>query len=126
MNVYAIKAYENTYGGLHGINKHFLMAGDYKTAEEEGLIASHEVMESYSEFDSFYEEAENEGLDPGTEEFDEYVNELQAENTAYEIYKLNITEEDYNKRYQELESEFYNNPDKFLKQHQDKESNETD
>ncbi len=56
MNVYAIKAYENSYGGLHGINKHFLMAGDYKTAEEEGLIASHEVMESYSEFDSFYEE----------------------------------------------------------------------
>lgn len=120
-NVYAIYAYEQRYGGLHGINSRYLyIANNDKEAEEEAEQTSHEVIESYSFIiDDFESDAYDEGYRPGTEEWDEYIEECKNENIAFEISVLNISVEEAEKNWKELNDEFYNTPEEFLDKYEE-------
>ena len=63
--VVAIHAFENTYGGLHGIEHYLIVEVDnIQQAEEWASEESREVMESYSSImEDFADSAENDGLD---------------------------------------------------------------
>ena len=86
MTIYAIKAYEQTYGGLHGV--YDIHVEDYESlesAESDGETMSYEVMESYSDIEeSIAAEAEEY---PEDEREDAYA-DLKRENVAYEIWEL--------------------------------------
>lgn len=120
-NVYAIYAYEQRYGGLHGINSRYLyIANNDKEAEEEAEQTSHEVIESYGFItDDFESDAYDEGYRPGTEEWDEYIEECKNGNIAFEISVLNISVEEAEKNWKELNDEFYNTPEEFLDKYEE-------
>lgn len=120
-NVYAIYAYEQRYGGLHGINSRYLyIANNDKEAEEEAEQTSHEVIESYGFItDDFESDAYDEGYRPGTEEWDEYIEECKNENIAFEISVLNISVEEAEKNWKELNDEFCNTPEEFLDKYEE-------
>lgn len=67
--IVAIHAFENTYGGLHGIEHYLIVEVDnVQQAEEWASEESREVMESYSSImEDFADSAENDGLEPDTE-----------------------------------------------------------
>lgn len=120
-NVYAIYAYDQRYGGLHGINSRYLYIADNdKEAEEDAEQTSHEVMESYGFItDDFESDAYDEGYRPGTEEWDEYIEECKNENVAFEISVLNISVEEAEKNWKELNDEFCNIPEEFLDKYEE-------
>ena len=120
-NVYAIYAYEQTHGGLHGVNSRYLYIADNdKEAEEEAEQASREVMNSYGSItDDFESDAYDEGYRPGTEEWDEYLGEREDENVAFEVSVLNISVEEAEKKWKELNEEFYNTPEEFLDKYEE-------
>lgn len=120
-NVYAIYAYEQTHGGLHGVNSRYLyIADDDKEAEEEAEQASREVMNSYGSItDDFESDAYDEGYRPGTDEWDEYLEEREDENVAFEVSVLNISVEEAEKKWKELNDEFYNTPEDFLDKYEE-------
>lgn len=120
-NVYAIYAYEQTHGGLHGVNSRYLYIADTdKEAEEEAEQASREVMTSYGFItDDFESDAYDEGYRPGTDEWDEYLEERENENVGFEISVLNISAEEVEKNWKELNNEFYNTPEEFLDKYEE-------
>ena len=96
---YIIHAYEQSYGGLHGIEDWRAVESDnYADVEQEAIDMSVGVMESYAfiqeELTSqacFYcgcdvFDVENGNVDE--EEFDSALNEAINENVAYEIWKV--------------------------------------
>ena len=76
---YFIYAYDEFYGGLHGMYDMTFLEGDYQEAEMYGHEMSNSVIESYSEI---YEQL---FMDCETEEEQE---EALAEDITYEIYEL--------------------------------------
>lgn len=120
-NVYAIYAYEQRYGGLHGIcNRYLYIADNDKEAEEEAEQASREVMNSYGSIkDDFESDAYDEGYKPGTEEWDEYIEECENENIGFNVSVLNISVEEAEKNWKELNEEFYNTPEEFLDKYEE-------
>ena len=76
---YFIYAYDEFYGGLHGMYDGCFIEGDYEEAEMYGYEMSRSVIESYSEI---YEQLL---ADYETEEEQE---EALADDIAYEIYEL--------------------------------------
>lgn len=119
--VYAIYAYEQNYGGLHGVNSRYLYIADTdKEAEEEAEEASKEVMHSYGSItEDFESDAYDEGYHPGTEEWDEYLEERENMNVGFEVSVLNISVEEAEKNWQELNEEFYNTPEEFLDKYEE-------
>ena len=72
--IYVIHAFENTYGGLHGIESWMIEKTTKEIAVEIAIDESYNVMDSYSRICIDFEEAaEDEGLEPGTEEYDTYI-----------------------------------------------------
>lgn len=120
-NVYAIYAYEQNYGGLQGMyNRYLYIANDDKEAEAEAGQASHEVINSYSSIrDDFESDAYDEGYRPGTEEWDEYIEERENESICFEVSVLNISVEEAEKNWKELNDEFYNTPEEFLDKYEE-------
>ena len=110
----AIHAYDQTYGGLYGIEDYGVITVDsIKEAEEYGREMSYDVINSYSDiYESFEESAEEEGLERDSDEWCDYVDECVQEDIAYNIYL--ITKET-NKNNEELTLEFYNNQEEFIK-----------
>ena len=92
--IYLIYAYEDRYGGEHGINTWDICDVDsVREAEEIGREWSIEVMESYASIgedllDEAREEAEYYGYEEDSIEFENILDELYKENTAYEVYRL--------------------------------------
>lgn len=112
---FAIKAYENTYDGLHGIQDMFVVTCNSEDeANECGRDASYGVIESYGLDDEYYEAAEEEGLEPETEEFEEYVQACREEAVAFETYKI-IKETDESDV--ELSNKYYYDEEAFLKEY---------
>ena len=96
---YVIHAYEQSYGGLHGIEDWRAVESDcYSDVEQEAIDMSIGVMESYEfiqeEITSqacFYcgcdmFDVENGNVDE--EEFDSALNDATLENVAYEIWEV--------------------------------------
>ncbi len=119
--VYAIYAYEQTYGGLHGVNSRYLYIADTdKEAEEEAEQASRAIMASYGSItDELMSDAYDEGCRPGTDEWDEYLEEREDENVAFDVSVLNISIEEAEKNWRELNEEFYNTPEEFLDKYEE-------
>lgn len=92
MTRYVVHAYENTYGGLHGMEDWFYLDTDsMKEVDEAATQASYEIMESYScIMESLEENARNACDDPDDEEEYEQMLEEECEyNVAYDVYILN-------------------------------------
>ncbi len=112
MAKYAIYAYDNRYGGLHGYENYAIADfRDQKEAEMTGAEMSREVINDYGLVDDDMEDYIN------SEDYDEeasydYENELIEEDIAYNIYEVidtkGLSDED-------LESEFYNDKEEFIK-----------
>ena len=123
MAIWAIKSYDNFYGGLHGMISYEIFEGTEKEADECGLEMSYEVIESYHNIydsleDSIREYCEEEGLDydENGEEVENIREEVYGEDTAWDIHQLKeskLPTLDFNK----LNNMFYNNPDEFLKKY---------
>lgn len=113
--IVAIHAFENTYGGLHGIEHYLIIEVDnIQQAEEWASEESREVMESYSSImEDFADSAENDGLEPDTEEYSQYIEECVQENIGYQIWEVI----DCYDTIAQMEKDFYNNEDEFVKTH---------
>ena len=99
MPIFAVHAYENQYGGLHGMEEHFVVeCEELSYARDLAEESSRHVMESYDcigdsltstaegyiDYGDDEEEAEHEH----DEGFDEAFEQAVAENVAYDIYLL--------------------------------------
>jgi hypothetical protein len=121
---YVIHAYEQSYGGLHGIEDWRAVESDcYADVEQEAIDMSIGVMESYAfiqeEITSqacFYcgcdvFDVENGNVDE--EEFDSALNEAINENVAYEIWEV----EDSEFSILEINNMLSNDPEGFVEEH---------
>lgn len=113
--VVAIYAFENQYCGLHGMCRHRIVeVEDIQTAEEWAQEESKEVMDSYGEIlEGFENEAEAEGLEEGTEEYDEYIEECAQMNIGYQLWEVI----DCYASLSQMEEDFYNSQEEFVKNH---------
>lgn len=114
MGYYAIYAYENQYGGLHGIN-HFevVEADSYEAAEAMAINMSCDVIEDYVA-DELIEAARDEGIDEDSDEYGEFY----LQNIAYNIYTLDeskILKTDRSLIF--LSDEFWNTPHDFIEKY---------
>lgn len=122
MAIWAIKAYDDIYGGLHGMQDIDIFDG---TEDEASQIASEmagDVIDSYYDIrDALEEEVERicelEGIDLEDEsEVDEIREEVYDEDAQWEIYELDITKLP-TVNTMELRDMFYRNPDEFLEKY---------
>lgn len=123
MAIWAIKGYDNFYGGLHGMIAYEIFEGTEKEADARGLDISYEVIDDYNAITDtleddvkFHCEREDLDYDEGGEEVDDIRAEIYGEDTAWDIYQLDknkLPTLDFN----ELENMFYNNPDEFLEEY---------
>lgn len=122
MAIWAIKAYDDIYGGLHGMQDIDIFDG---TEDEASQIASEmagDVIDSYYDIrDALEEEVERicelEGIDLEDEsEVDEIREEVYGSDAQWEIYELDITKLPTVDT-MELRDMFYNTPDEFLEKY---------
>ena len=122
MAIWAIKAYDDIYGGLHGMQDIDIFDG---TEDEASQIASEmagDVIDSYYDIrDALEEEVERicelEGIDLEDEsEVDEIREEVYDEDAQWEIYQLDRTKLPTINT-MELRDMFYNTPDEFLEKY---------
>ena len=113
--VVAIHAFENSFGGLHGVDSHFIVEVDnIQQAENFASEESLEIMHSYDQItDDFYQEAESEGLEVDSEEYNQYIEECINSNIAYQIWEV----VDCYDTFRKMQSDFYNDMDNFVKKH---------
>ena len=112
----AIKAYENTYGGLHGMEEKAVITVDsVEEAEDIAMEMSYNVMDSYAEISDYFETmAEGEGLEPNSEEWNVFIDECKAESVLYDIHPITVKTE---KTDEELSEEYFRRPDEFIKEY---------
>ena len=104
---YAVYAYEQIYGGLHGMFEKFIMTGTLREVEDEALQSSIDVINSYIDlYDELSDEVEYAGYEKGSDEYFDALDELIQEDAAWEVYQIrnDVTASD-----DELEREFYDN-----------------
>lgn len=79
MERYIVYAYENCYGGLHGMYDIDIIEGEYEEVESLAEEMSYKVMDDYNCIEDYLEENDN----------DEYpIEAVRAENVAYEIFQV--------------------------------------
>ena len=104
--LYAIYAYEETFGGLHGINSYAVIeASSQDEAEIVAAEMSRDIIDSYEYMLNLYDEEEDDEED--------YIDAVE-ENIAYEVYPF-ITET--TKSLDELNDEFQKNPNEILEKY---------
>jgi hypothetical protein len=114
---YAIWAFENTYGGLHGIERHIIIEDDpehpytIEDLETEASEYSREIIEDFNTISDEIEEWVN-SEDYDEEEYDEVYEEMIGENIGYCIYKI-VKGED--KTVEELQDMFFNYREEFVR-----------
>lgn len=128
--LYAVIAYEQLYGGLHGMVSYFVAEGTKEEVEEMAIEESYSIMEEYSSIMEDLEEAAREevGFEPdqyedyeegeGSAEYDdEYshaLDEQMAENVMYEIYPI-VKETNFS--IEHLNEIFNDNPEGFIREY---------
>ena len=121
MATWAIIAFDEMYGGLHGMCTKEIVEGTEEEAKEYAEELSMEVIMDYSDIYNTIEKdiqdyLETESIDPYSNEADEIRNEFYDDDIAYELYELD--EKLINCGIGELEEEFYNDKDAFLAKYQ--------
>ena len=88
--LYVVRAYEQIYSGMHGMEDWFVTdADDLDDVEEEAREASFDVIASYGEiYESFESDAELNGLEEGTDEWEAFIEESEHEDVAYDIWEV--------------------------------------
>ena len=110
--LYAIHAFDDMYGGLHGIESYSVIeAESLKEAEEYAFECSCDIIEDYV-IHEFYNDAENEGIED-EEELQEYIDECIQEDIAYEVYKVKETTESL----EELDDKINQDPEDFIEKY---------
>lgn len=122
MAIWAIKAYDDIYGGLHGMQDIDIFDGTEDEASEIASEMAGDVIDSYCDIrDALEKEVERicelEGIDLEDEsEVDEIREEVYDSDAQWEIYKLDITKLPTVDT-MELRDMFYNTPNEFLKKY---------
>ena len=114
--LFAIKAYDQIYGGLQGmIKKEVIEATSLEEAENYGKECSIDVINDWEEIlENFENNALFDDIEEDSEEWDEYINSCINEDIAYEVYE--ITEET-NESLENLNEKFYSDEEYFLKKY---------
>ena len=122
MAYWAIKAYDDIYGGLHGMQDINILCGTEDEAREVASDMAFDVIDSYYDIRDALEEkieriCELEGIDFADEsEVDEVREEVYDQDAQWEIYELDrIKLPTVNTV--KLRDMFYNNPDEFLEKY---------
>ena len=124
MSIWAIKAYDDYYDGLHGMIEYEIFEGTEEEANERGLEMSYEVIGRYSEIEEALEDNIEDELsyyDFDDDDEEEATRNLirsrtYSQDTAWDIYQLDkskLPTLDFN----ELENMFYNDSNEFLKKY---------
>ena len=114
---YAIWAFENTYGGLHGYERHIVVEDTPEhsyTIEDLEAEASEYSREVIEDFDTIRDEVEEwvNSEDYDEDDYDEVYEEIVGENIGYCIYKI-VKGED--KTVEELQDMFFNYREEFVR-----------
>ena len=86
MKRYFVYAYDQSYGGLHGMYDWCFMESSYEEAECEAVEMSMEVIDSYSDIRCSLFDCEEEEIYERYSE--EEINEIYQEDIAYEVWEL--------------------------------------
>ena len=88
--LYVVRAYEQIYGGMHGMEDWFVTeVDDLDEVEMEAREASFDVIDSYGEiYESFESDAELNGLEEGTDEWEAFIEESRLEDIAYDFWEV--------------------------------------
>ena len=122
MAYWAIKAYDDIYGGLHGMQDINILCGTEDEAREVASDMAFDVIDSYYDIRDALEEkveriCELEGIDLADEsEVDEVREEVYDQDAQWEIYELDRTKLPTVNTVK-LRDMFYNNPDEFLEKY---------
>lgn len=121
MATWVIIAFDQIYGGLHGMYTEAIFEGTEKEAKEYAEELSMEVINDYSEiYDQIEQDLEEYldaySIDANDEEGIETRRFVYHDDIAYELYELDETL--INCGIGELEEEFYNDKDAFLAKYQ--------
>ena len=122
MAYWAIKAYDDIYGGLHGMQDINILCGTEDEAREVASDMAFDVVDSYYDIRDALEEkveriCELEGIDLADEsEVDEVREEVYDQDAQWEIYELDRTKLPTVNTVK-LRDMFYNNPDEFLEKY---------
>lgn len=116
--LYAIHAFENVFGGLHGVEDYAVVeVQDEKEVYNIATEMSYQVIDGFEgmimEAEGWEEDAINEGLEENTDEFWDYIAELRSEDIAYSIYKLKET----NESLEALNEQLLSDPEEFLEKY---------
>ena len=122
MAYWAIKAYDDIYGGLHGMQDINILCGTEDEAREVASDMAFDVIDSYYDIRDALEEkveriCELEGIDLADEsEVNEVREEVYDQDAQWEIYELDRTKLPTVNTVK-LRDMFYNNPDEFLEKY---------
>lgn len=114
--LFAIHAYEGIFGGLNGMEETAIIdVNTLKEAEDYAIEMSYDVMNSYLCIqEAFEEDAISEGFEEQTQEWEEFIEECRAEDVAYDVWRILDTK---GKTREELEKEFHNDKENFIKKY---------
>lgn len=93
MKRYAIYAYEQTFGGLHGMSEVAVITAESREeAEEIAEDMSYEVIDCYSDIREIMEQDCADYADPETdpELYQTLLDEARSEDVAFEIYEITV------------------------------------
>lgn len=128
--LYAVIAYEQMYGGLHGMISYFVAEGTREEVEEMAIEESYSIMEEYSDIMDDLEEAAKEEVGFESDQYEDYeeeegsaeyddeysraLDEQMAENVQYEIYPI-VKETNYS--IEHLNELFNRNHESFIRKY---------
>ncbi len=122
MGYYAIYAYENMYGGLHGINDYAVVKADsYEMAEKMATELSSDVIDSYIDDEEIREAA---GINEDDDFFTEELDDFYAEEIAYDIYTLDESKIRDEISLNSYSDEFRDDPHEFIEKYKAEGENE--
>ena len=116
---YAIHSYEESYGGLHGMEDLRVIECDsFEEAQNEAHNEAEEVVHSYECLEDWYrqEAIDTSDFEEDTVEFDDYYNECVSQGLCWEIYEVR---EDVTESTEELDRLFVNDKEEFLERYTD-------
>ena len=84
-----IMAYENIYGGLHGMNTFRVLDVDsFEEADEVGSEMSYDIIQSYGSIMESLEDEIDPDIEENSEEWEEELDNLINEDKAWEVYVI--------------------------------------